>query len=181
MKKLLVVFILLHILTGCAATHMIVADKKPDLSVKNNATLVIVRDQTLPVIVIWNYLDNKLIGETKGKMYFIARVRPGLHYVIAESENITVVQMNFEAGKVYYIHQDIWPGGWRANTGLSVLSQTEAVKAMKDCEYWEYNPKNPGKDIDPDKYSQGVKDYNIDVQKNPVAYKPFLQYPGYNP
>jgi hypothetical protein len=181
MRRLLAFFILPIVLTGCAATHMRVVDQKPDFKAEKEATLVIIRDQTLPVIAIWNYLDNKLIGETKGKMYFITRISPGQHYVISESENITVVRMNFEAGKVYYLHQDIWPGAWRANAGLSVMNQSEALKAMKGCAYWEYDPKNPGEDLNPGKYEKGVKDYHIAVEQDPAAYKPFLEYPGYKP
>jgi hypothetical protein len=160
---------------------MMVVAQKPDFNSESNAMLVIIRNQTLPVIVIWNYLDNKLIGETKGKMYFVTKVSPGLHYVIAKSENTTVIQMDFKAGKAYYLHQDIWPGFWRANTGLSVMSQIEAANAMNDCEYWEYNLKNTGEDLDPAKYEQGIKDYNADLKKNLIAYKSFLEHPGYNP
>lgn len=183
MKKLLAVVILSYLFTGCAATHMQVVQEKKSLKVGDQAALVIVRDVFLGnAVAVWNYLDGKLIGETKGNTFFITMVTPGKHYVVSESENVTVVQIDFKPGKAYYLRQDIWMGFWRANAGYSVLSQAEAVKAMKECEYWMYDrDNNPGENIDPAKYAQAIKDYHIDVKKNPAGYKPFLEYEGYKP
>ena len=181
MKKILLIFLLLFFLGGCSAAHMVAVDKKPDFTSGNDATLVIVRDIFAgKAITVWNYLDGKLIGETKGYTYFIANVSPGLHYVVSESENNTVVQMDFKAGKVYFLRQDIWMGWWRANAGYSVLNKEEALEAIKDCEYWEYDKSNPGEDMNQSEYDQAIKDYHIDVKDKPEEYKPFLEYPGYS-
>jgi hypothetical protein len=48
-------------------------------------------------IVSWNYLDGKLIGETKGKTYFVINVKPGPYYVIVTTENTAVAHINFQA------------------------------------------------------------------------------------
>jgi hypothetical protein len=49
---------------------------------------VIIRDYFMGnAIVFWNYLDGKLIGETKGKTYFVTNVQSGPHYVIVATEN----------------------------------------------------------------------------------------------
>jgi hypothetical protein len=182
MKKVLAIIFLLYLLAGCGTQHMTVVNEKPNFNNGNNATLVIIRDRPLPVFTINNYLDNKLIGETKPNMYFTASVSPGLHYVITECDNILAVQMNFKAGKVYYLHQDTWPGAVsRVNAGLSVMRQTEAKEQMKGCEYMILDKNNPGADLNTTKYEQAVKDYHIDIKKRPAEYKPFLEHPVYDP
>lgn len=181
MKKFIVILFLAPFFIGCAATHMLVTEKKPDLSSDPNAaTLVIIRDVFLGrAIAVWNYVDGKLIGETKGYTYFITKVKPGKHYVIAESENVTTVQIDFKPNKKYYLRQDIWMGMWRARTGYSVYSSDEAAVAMGKCEFWEYDKNNPGEDLPKEKYEQAIKDYEIGLKNDPKGYKPFLEYPGY--
>jgi hypothetical protein len=178
MKKLLTVFLLLFVFIGCSATHMLVVDKTPALKSENDATLVIVRLSRGGAIR--NFLDNKLIGESKRKTYFVTKVSPGEHYVVTGGENTAVVQMNFKTGKVYFLEQDIWPGAWSANAGYSVLTKDEAVKAIKECELWAYDKNNPGEDVDPSTYVEAIRDYNIDIKARPNEYKPFLEYQGYD-
>ena len=103
MKRLLILSICLILLSGCAATSMVAPDRKPDLAPRTDmATLVIIRDTSFGfAIVFWNYLDGKLIGETKGKTYFVTRVKPGPHYVVVATENAAVAHLNFEPGKIY--------------------------------------------------------------------------------
>ena len=53
----------------------------------NNAKLVIYRGTSFGFAVkLDNYLDEKFIGQTKGKSFFITTVEPGEHYVIASGE-----------------------------------------------------------------------------------------------
>jgi hypothetical protein len=181
MKKLFSIIFLSQFFIGCAATHMLVTEKKPELSADPNAaTLIIIRDMFLGKgIVVWNYVDGKLIGETKGYTYFISKVQPGKHYLIAESENVTTVQMDFKPNKNYYLRQDIWMGIMRARTGYSVYNPDEAAAAMKKCEFWEYDKNNPGEDLPKEKYEQAIKDYEKDLKKDPKGYQPFLEHPGY--
>jgi hypothetical protein len=181
MKKLFAVFLLLFVFAGCSAKHMLVVDKKSDIKSGKDATLVIVGDKFFgPAETIRNYLDNKLIGEIKSKTYFVTKVSPGQHYVVAAVGNVTVYQMNFKAGKVYFLRQDVWPGFWKANAGYSAMTKDEALKAIKECEYREYDKNNPGEDIDPATYAKGINDYNLDVKKRPDEYKPFIEYQGYD-
>jgi hypothetical protein len=182
MKKILGIFIL-SLLAGCSSRPPIKAVvQKPDFKPGKNAMLVIIRARPFPIAgPISNYLDNKYIGETRTKTYFSTIVKPGLHYVITDSENITVVRMNFKKGMVYYLYQDISSGAWDKNGPLSVLTGTEAQKSMSECEYIQYNNKNPVADLKPANYAKSVKDYQIDVKKKPDKYKSFLNYPGYNP
>lgn len=182
MKLISAVFILL-MLAGCGtSTKMKESAGKPNFKPGKNAMLVIIRARPFPIAgPISNYLDNKFIGESGTKTYFSAMVKPGLHYVIAKAEDITVVRMNFKAGRIYYLSQDISSGAWDKNSALSVLSRTEAQKSISECEYIQYNRKNPGANLDSSAYRQSIKDYSIKAKKNPEKYRPFLNYQGYKP
>lgn len=183
MKKVLAIFILSSALVGCgsSSTLMRTATQKPDLKSGNDAMLVVVRNTSLgTAFAVQNYLDKKLIGETEGKTYFIARVSPGMHYVISECENITAIRMNFKPGKVYYLHQDMWMGMWKPRSGYTALNPKEAKEAIAKCEFWELDKTKPAKDLDPVKYEQGLKDYQTGLKNDPKGYTQFIEYPGYN-
>lgn len=182
MKKLLILAVCISLLSGCAATSMLAPDRKPDLAPQTDmAKLVIIRDTFLgTAIVFWNYLDGKLIGETKGKTYFVTNVKPGPHYVVVTTENTAVAHLNFEPGKIYYLREGVLMGWWRARTsGFSPLNPQEAREAMNNCTYWEYDPKLGGEDMDPKLYKQAIADYHEEVKQNPAGFKDMLQYKGY--
>jgi hypothetical protein len=182
MKRILAVFNLLLLAEYATASNMKAGVQKPNFNPGKNAALVIIRARPFPIAgPIYNYLDNKFIGETITKTYFSTIVKPGLHYVIAETENLTVVRMNFKKGMIYYLYQDLSSGFWDKNNALSVMSHTEAQKSMSECEYIQYNKKNPGANLAPARYAQSIKDYNIKVKKNPEDYKSFLNYQGCKP
>lgn len=182
MKRLLILSICLILLSGCAATSMVAPDRKPDLAPRTDmATLVILRDTSFGfAIVFWNYLDGKLIGETKGKTYFVTRVKPGPHYVVVATENRAVAHLDFQPGKIYYLREGVLMGWWRARTnGFSPVNQQEAIEAMKSCTYMEYDAQRGGEDMDPKLYQQAIADYDMEMKQNPEGFKAMLEYKGY--
>jgi hypothetical protein len=116
-KKLLysALFLMPLVLTACGGPkHMITMDVKPAIAPKpDKAVLVIARTTSIGfAVTIENYLDKKLIGQTKGKSYFMTDVQPGQHYVMGHAENWATARINFEAGKIYFLNQDIRMGVW---------------------------------------------------------------------
>ncbi len=181
MRRLVLILLAMILLSGCATTQMLEPEQPPDLSVREeSALLVIVRDTFFGgAIVFWNYVDGKLIGETKGNTYIVAQLPPGSHYVVAETENTAVALLNFEAGKRYFLRQGIAMGVWRARTsGYSPLSSTEAIASIKGCKYLELDPNAEAKDMDPAVYDKAIEEYLADVQANPEGYKEMLEYKG---
>jgi len=182
MRRILIVAVCIFLLSGCAATSMVAPDRQPDLAPQSDmATLVIIRDTSFGfAIVFWNYLDGKLIGETKGKTYFVTRVKPGPHYVVVTTENTAVAHLDFQPGKTYYLREGVLLGLWRARTnGFSPVNQQEALEAMKNCTYMEYDPKRGGEDMDPKLYQQAIADYHTEVKQNPEGFKAILEYKGH--
>lgn len=181
MKKAVLICLTLFVLGGCATSHMIKSDVKPEIAAKpGSATLVIIRDTHFGGgIVFWNYLDGKLIGETMGKTYFITGVPPGPHYVVAASENTGVARFDFKPGKVYFLGQNIAMGVWRARVGgFYPMNRQEAAEAMKNCSYTQYDPAKPGGDMAPDLYKKAIEEYEAEVKDKPEAFKAILAYDG---
>jgi Protein of unknown function (DUF2846) len=173
-------------LMSCAAgtVHMLEQDVKPPLAIKpDKAVLVMVRTTSFGwAVVINNYIDGKMIGQTRGKSYFITDVTPGTHYVMAHAENIAAARIQFEAGRIYFLDQGIYMGVWKARTGLSAMTAEEALKQIneKGCDCRVYNTQKPGEDLDPKDYQQTKDDFEKEVKEDPARHKDTLEYKGYS-
>ncbi|MEW6672238.1 MAG: lipoprotein [Thermodesulfobacteriota bacterium] len=181
MKKLIFIFSVVFMLTGCATTHMAKPDRAPELTFRpDRATLVIIRETFFGgAIVFWHYLDGKLIGETTGNTYFVTPVPPGPHYVVIATENTAVAHFDFKPGKTYFLGEGIAMGVWRARTsGFYPMTQEDAVKAMMNCSYLEYDPKTGQEPMDPQLYQQAIDEYLKEVKANPDGFKDILKYDG---
>lgn len=183
---LLVALTMPVLLMSCAAgtVHMLDQDIKPKIAVKSDkAVLVVVRTTSYGwAIVIDNYIDRKMVGQTRGKSYFMTDVAPGTHYVMAKAENVAAARINFEAGRIYFLDQGIYMGIWTARTGLSVMTAAEALKQINEegCDYRVYNLQNPGEDLDPEDYQETRDDFEKEVKEDPTRHKDTLEYKGYS-
>ena len=181
MKKFILIISFIFLLAGCATTHMVEHEKTPDAILQpDKATLVIIRETWFGfAMVFWNYLDEKLIGETKGQTYFVTPVTPGPHYVVVAVENTGVAHFDFKAGKTYFLREGVIMGIWRARTsGFSPMTPEEAAKAIKDCTYLEYDSKAGQEDMDPQLYQQAIDGYLKEIKENPEGFKDILKYDG---
>jgi hypothetical protein len=145
--------------------------------------LVIVRTTSLGwAITIDNYIDGKMIGQTRGTSYFITEVNPGSHFVMAKAENVAAARINFEAGRVYFLDQSIYPGFWTMRTGYSTMTKEDALKQVNEsgCDYRVYDTKNPGPDMDAKDYNETKADFEKEVKEDPKRHKDILEYKGYN-
>jgi hypothetical protein len=78
------------------------------------------------------------------------------------------------------LREGVTIGWWRARTtGFSPLIPQEAMEAINNCTYWEYDPNRGGEDMDPNLYKQAIANYNENVKQNPDGFKDMLQYKGY--
>jgi hypothetical protein len=181
MKKLLLSISLIFLLAGCATSHMVKPDTVSDVTFQpDKSTLVIIRESWFGGgMVFWNYLDEKLIGETIGQTYFVTPVTPGLHYVTVAVENTAVAHFNFKPGKTYFLREGVVMGIWRARTsGFYPMTPEEAAKAMKDCTYLEYDSQTGQEDMDPKLYQQAIAEYHKELKENPAGFKNILKYDG---
>jgi hypothetical protein len=77
-------------------------------------------------------VDGKWMGVNRGKTYFYFTLDPGEHYFCSESENQDYLTLKVEAGKTYYLHQQVEMGLWKARTNLVVLTEEQGRKKLED-------------------------------------------------
>jgi len=170
------------LMSACVAgINMIAKDTKPALATKSSkAVLVIVRTTVYHSgAVISNYLDGKLIGQTRGKSYFITDVNPGAHYVIADAGNKDTMRINFEAKRIYFFTQGVFPGYMNPTTKYIPMALADALKEIKEADYLVYDGQHPGKDMSDKDYQDAKKDFDKDNKEDPGRHKDTQQYKGY--
>ena len=83
--------------------------------------------------------DNYLIGSTKGKQYLYTVLSPGKHIFRAASENISKFELTLEAGKIYFLKQEVKMGLVVAGTALELLSEDDGRKFLSRCKLAKEN------------------------------------------
>ena len=78
-------------------------------------------------------LDGKWLGSNRGNNYFYFTADPGDHYFCSKAENRSVLQVNLEAGKTYYLQQKIQMGFMKARNKLVLLTEEEGTKGLEKC------------------------------------------------
>jgi hypothetical protein len=75
-------------------------------------------------------IDGHWVGINRGNTYFAVHVDPGEHALCAAAENRSVMTMTFEAGRTYYLQQQIRTGWNKARTRLVPLTESEGLAAL---------------------------------------------------
>lgn len=181
MKRLLGLMVV-FLIVGCITTnYMIGREGAPKFSAKRDqATLVIVRDNWYGGTIFTHYVDAKLIGNTFARSFFVTQVSPGTHYIITSAENTSVVQMELKAGRIYALRQGVTRGFRQArSTGFSPLTQKELNEAIQTCRYYEMDPKASPPDMDAASYKGTVDQYQQELKADASAFKDILAYKGF--
>ncbi len=75
-------------------------------------------------------VDGEWKGVNRGDNYFFFTLAPGKHYFCSRSENRSVVVLQVEAGKTYYLQQEIRIGVMKARNNLAVISEDKAKEKL---------------------------------------------------
>jgi hypothetical protein len=98
------------------------------------ALIFVVRPTSLgAAIKSFFFMDDEVLGVNRGSSYFFAQVPPGQHVFWSKSENVDALELQVEAGKIYYIQQHVQMGGFRARTRLEVLAEAAGKEALAKC------------------------------------------------
>jgi len=84
-------------------------------------------------------LDGKLAGQTGPQTYFMWEVEPGPHEVTSTAENTVSLKLNTEAGKAYYIWQEVKMGFWMARSLLQQVDEQTGRKEVAECKRVQSN------------------------------------------
>lgn len=127
---LLPIGVLIALLSGCASVPM--ASLEQDATAKdfstqpNKASVFIYRNENygaaVPVTVSVN---GKTLGQTAAMTYFRLNVAPGKYTINSHAEDVSVLGLDVDAGKNYFVWQEIKMGMWSAR---SKLQQVDEIK-----------------------------------------------------
>jgi hypothetical protein len=81
-------------------------------------------------INFYGFVDETLVGVTKGNTYTFAVVPAGEHIVWARSGNVTALKATLEAGKTYYFEQKVKMGGLKARVSLEPMAEADALEQI---------------------------------------------------
>jgi hypothetical protein len=78
-------------------------------------------------------LDGKNMGSTDANTYYRWSVEPGQHILASHAENDEGIVLNTEAGRVYYVWQDVSMGYFRPRARLQEVDRQTAEIALRSC------------------------------------------------
>jgi hypothetical protein len=78
-------------------------------------------------------LDQKDMGTTGANTYFRWEVEPGRHILVSRTENKPALILDAQAGRIYYVWQEIRMGFFRPQSELREVDRETAQIALRDC------------------------------------------------
>ena len=78
-------------------------------------------------------LDGKLAGQTGPHTFFLFEVAPGRHEVSSVTENTSTVYVTAEAGKAYFVWQEVKMGMFAAGSKLQEVDDATGRKGVAEC------------------------------------------------
>ena len=75
-------------------------------------------------------VDGEWKGVNRGNNYFFFSLAPGQHYFCSRAENKSVLVLRIDAGKTYYIQQEIRMGIVKARNELAVMSDDQGKEKL---------------------------------------------------
>lgn len=119
--------VLVLLLSGCASVPMAPLEqdaKAKDFSpIPNKASLYIYRNESFGAAIPMTVsVNGKALGQTAAQTYFRLNLPPGKYNVESHAENVSSLSLTTEAGKNYFVWQEVKMGMWMAR---SLLQQTD--------------------------------------------------------
>ncbi|MGH9384288.1 MAG: DUF2846 domain-containing protein [Vicinamibacterales bacterium] len=75
-------------------------------------------------------VDGTWIGANYGNNYFFVTVDPGEHHFCSQAEDRSVLSLNVQAGKTYYLLQTVTTGMMRSRSSLQVVTDQDGQDGL---------------------------------------------------
>lgn len=125
-------------LVGCAAPPIASGDR--DLAAKaftpqpGKGNIYVYRNEHFGAAVPMDVLVNgDLVGKTGAQTYFALMVTPGKHTITSKAENVSTVDLSVEAGKNYFVWQEVKMGLLFARTQLQLVDEATGRAGVNEC------------------------------------------------
>ncbi len=136
--KTCIIIAMVALATGCASVQM--ASPEKDQAAKTftikpeKANIYVYRNESMGAAVKMPVaLNGKLIGDTASKTYLKLEVSPGEHTLMSKTENDAILRVNTEAGKNYFVWQEVKMGMFAARSALKLVDDTTGKAAVQEC------------------------------------------------
>jgi hypothetical protein len=138
-KVIAAVFLVTGFLVGgCTSIQlgdpMLDAQYKKFVASPDKATLYIYRTESyscaikMPIL-----LDNMFLGETGCTTYLYKQIIPGSHKLVAIAEDHAELSLNLEAGKIYYVWQEVKLGLLKPRSKLHLVDEKSGQSRIDYC------------------------------------------------
>lgn len=123
--------------TGCASVPM--ADANHDAQAKafvapaDQANIYVYRNESIGAAVKMPVsLNDRPVGKTVAKTYLLLTVPAGQHTLKSEAENDSVLQLATEAGRNYFVWQEVKMGVFSARNKLQLVDDAQGRKGVNE-------------------------------------------------
>lgn len=100
----------------------------------DKGTLYIYRNERFGGAVEMDVLvNNKPLGKTGPKSYFALTVPPGQYTIVSKSENDATLSVDVEAGKNYFVWQEVKMGILYARSLLQLVDDAKGKSGVLEC------------------------------------------------
>lgn len=126
------------VLTGCASVPM--ANKGADAQAKqfmpstDKAVVYIFRNESMGAAIKMPLLiDGQSVGDTAANTYLRKELVPGTHTIVSKTEVDSTLTMDMQAGKTYYVWQEVKMGVFAARSALHQVDETKGRQGVEQC------------------------------------------------
>jgi hypothetical protein len=123
-----------------ACTSVPIGSPEEDFRAKSHAispdksVIYLYRHETLGFAAHMSVSFNgRAAGKTVGQTYLMWEVDPGEHNITSHAENVAGVQVRAEAGKAYYVWQEVKVGVWSARSLLHEVDEQTGRTGVAEC------------------------------------------------
>lgn len=155
------------LLTGCASVPMAPMDldtKAKDFSpAPNKASLYIYRNESFGAAIPMTVsVNGKTLGQTAAQTYFRLNIMPGKYSIESHTENVSSLPLSAEAGKNYFVWQEVKMGMWAARSLLQQVDESTGRAGV----------------IESKLIASSVSDNDLAPLDTPIATPPASQVPS---
>ena len=143
-RKIMLVGLLVStaLVSGCATVPMASVERDTQsktFSVKpDKANIYVYRSESMGGAVKMDVdIDGKPIGQTVAKSYFAMEVAPGKHTLTSKAENDSILDVEAEAGKNYFVWQEVKMGLLYARNKLQLVDDATGKAGVSECKLIE--------------------------------------------
>lgn len=124
--------------SGCASVQM--ASEQQDTAAKSyavkpgTANIYVYRNEQMGAAIKMPVaINGKLVGDTAAKTYLLLQVPPGRHELVSKTENDATLAVNAEAGRNYFVWQEVKMGMMQARSLLHLVDEPTGKAGVAEC------------------------------------------------